>query len=210
MSSVLRMTNGDMDDVLAMLGPAPLDDEQRRRLAYSERAAAEVDARLDHQGIDLGLSVGAALEHLVTGDEREEDKGTSYTYAFDCLVAPFFSDVYDLGAWSRSARFFSQMGAELRKLGVPDELCPTSFLFTGPPLEARIPHTPDGPVLGYLHSSKAEPLVKAYGEAIGRLPADYRYAAKIFIETMEVEVDSYEYGLKQGWNRTYNHFVLEG
>ncbi|MFC7742938.1 hypothetical protein ACFQXA_21270 [Nocardiopsis composta] len=30
MSSVLRMTNGDMDDVLAMLGPAPLDDEQRR------------------------------------------------------------------------------------------------------------------------------------------------------------------------------------
>ncbi|WP_435835521.1 DUF7691 family protein [Streptomyces avermitilis] len=185
----LEMSTGDMREVMRLLTAVERTPKQERALGIVREGCAKTDARFREQGINLDVSVEQALHELIEGVPRGA-RGAAYTYAFHEVVAAHFSDPTDLGVWSRPSWFFA-LDDELARHGIPADLLPGSFLFSGPPL--RLPHPGDAfPQIGVLPTPRAAALAAAYEAVADRLGPDYRVTARKFAELMRFEAEEWE------------------
>ncbi|WP_455711170.1 DUF7691 family protein [Streptomyces iakyrus] len=193
----LEMSTGDMRTVVRLLTAVERTEQQERTLARVRTECERTDARFREQGIDLDVSISRALDELIDGTPST-GLCPAYSYAFYQAVAAHFSDPTDLGAWRRPAWFYA-MDDELARHGVPSDLLPGSFLFSGPPL--RLPHPGDAvPAIGTLPAQRAAALADAYASVLGRLDPEFRGAARRFIDAMRFEAEEWESARKLGRN----------
>ncbi|MFE0514030.1 hypothetical protein [Streptomyces sp. NPDC058964] len=189
------MSTGDMRGVVRLLTTLERSPEQERRLAVVRDRCALADARFWERGIGLEVSVGRALEELIEGVPSVA-AGPAYTYAFREAVACHFSHTTDLGEWPGPSSFH-ELDGELTRHGVPAELLPGSFLFSGPPL--RLPHPGDaGPRIGVLPAPRAGALTEAYESVLDRLRPEHRATARQFAGIMRFEAAEWESARKLG------------
>ncbi|MGC5037650.1 DUF7691 family protein [Streptomyces sp. DT190] len=185
----LEMSTGDMRTVVRLLTAVERTEQQERTLARIRTECARTDARFAEQGLPLDVSIGRALDELVEG-APSTDRCPAYSYAFYQVVAAHFSDPADLGAWRRPS-WFPTLDDELARYGVPSDLLPGSFLFSGPPL--RLPHPGDAvPAIGTLPAGRAAALAEAYAAVLDRLDPQFRDAARRFVDAMRFEARAWE------------------
>ncbi|MFD7162962.1 DUF7691 family protein [Streptomyces violascens] len=176
MSRIISFSTADQADVLAFLGAAgSLTQEQQRLVGYMREDAHAHQADLDRQGLDWGLSVPDALEHLLAdhADSSALGAGNAYYSAFQHIIDANASDPSELGVYSMPSTFFGLMDQELHRLGVSSELLPHGFLFAGLPASVPfpIPCPRDGaPDIGMLALAKAKPAAEAYRAVLDRIP----------------------------------------
>jgi hypothetical protein len=188
-SYCLEMSTGDMRGVMRLLTAVEPTPQQERLLGIVRERCAKTDARFHDQGIDLGVSVGQALEELLEG-APSVDVSPAYTYAFHEVVACHFSDTVDLGSWRRMSWFHS-VDDELARHGVPSDLRPGTFLFSGPPV--GLPHPGDiVPQIGLLPAPRAAALCDAYETVLDRLDPDHQGTVRRFAEVLRVEAEEWE------------------
>ncbi|MFI7503530.1 hypothetical protein ACIBVL_34670 [Streptomyces sp. NPDC049687] len=190
------MSTGDMRSVIRLLTAVERTREQERMYTIVRERCEKTDARLREQGIDLEVSVSRALEELVEGDPPSVDLCPAYTYAFQETVAPHFSDTTDLGVWRRPSWFYA-LDTELARHGVPSDVLPVSFLFSGPPL--RLPHPGDAmPQIGVLPAQRAAALAESYERVLHRLDREFTGTAGRLAELMRFEADEWETARRLG------------
>ncbi|MGW6919232.1 DUF7691 family protein [Kitasatospora sp. NPDC054939] len=215
MSHVITLLTADRNEILSYLGGAEQTGD-RKRIAdrMRERARAYQDS-LDRHGVDWGLSVPDALEHLFAGraDERGGCAGNAYWTALWQVISSLGSDTDDLGVYSKPSTFFGLLQDELRGLGVPADLLPHDFLYAGPPDEVPfpIPYPMDGyPALGLLPLAKAEAVADAYTAVLDRLGADFAYDAKLLADKLRFEHREWQVSLKYGYTMDTVFFFIQG
>ncbi|MGA5817710.1 DUF7691 family protein [Kitasatospora sp. NPDC094028] len=198
MSRIITYSTADRAEVVAFLGAAGrLTPDQERRLDRARGRARERQAELDRQGIDWGLSIPDALDHLVAG--RADSAGSyaagAYYAALQLVIDRNASDSCDLGVYSRPATFFGALDEELRRLGVAEDLLLHDHLFSGPPPEIPfgIPYPVDGPHIGMFPLAKAGPAAAAYRAVLDRLEQGLRYDLLEMIKLFECEHENWEY-----------------
>ncbi|MFF3819831.1 DUF7691 family protein [Streptomyces bluensis] len=195
MGYCLDMSTGDMREVVRLLTAVERTADQERRLGLIREQCMQTDLRLREQGIAFGVSVARALEELIDG-VFSTNVCPAYMYAFRHVVASHFSDITDLGVWRQPSWFFA-LGDELARYGVPVDLLPGTFLFSGPPL--RLPHPGDAfPQIGIFPAQRAAELAGSYEAVVHRLSPDYRDTAARFAELMRFEADEWEGAQKMG------------
>ncbi|WP_433407079.1 DUF7691 family protein [Streptomyces sp. CA-146814] len=155
------------------------------------RELAQVkQADLDEQEIDWGLTVPDALEHLVSGraDSPAEWAGNAYYTALQLIIDNSGSDISTLASYSSPITLYTTLDKELSAVGVPPDLLPTQYIFSGPPSEVPfyIPHPPEGsPEIGVWPMQQAGPAIQAYREALDRIDPDLRYELSELIEALD-------------------------
>lgn len=117
---------------------------------------------LDEHGVDWGLTVPEALEHLVAGraDSGAACAGNAYYTALQKIIDYNGCDPYTLSSYSSPSTFFGLLDKELTQAGVPRDLLPYGFLYSGPPQQVpfHIPSPIDGsPEIGCWPLDKAQP-----------------------------------------------------
>ncbi|GAA2418432.1 hypothetical protein ACFPFX_05060 [Streptomyces mauvecolor] len=198
MSRIISFNTADQADVVAFLGAAAnLTSEQQRLLGYMRDDADEHQHDLDREGIDWGLSVPDALEHLIAGraDSEAECAGNAYYSALQHIIDANASDPSELGVYSKPSTFFGLMDDELRRLGVRAHLLPHGYLFTGPPasIPFPIPCPVDGsPGIGMLALSKAKPAADAYRAVLDQIDPDFTYDLQLLAERLEFEHNEWQ------------------
>ncbi|MER7897013.1 hypothetical protein ABTX62_13070 [Streptomyces sp. NPDC096046] len=186
-----------MRTVVRLLTAVERTERQERTLARVRTECARTDARFREQGIDLAVSISQALDELADGTPST-DLCPAYSYAFYLTVAAHFSDPTDLGAWRRPS-WFHAMDDELARHGVPADLLPGMFLFSGPPL--RLPHPGDAvPAIGTLPTRRAAALAEAYTRVLDRLDPEFRGAARRFADAMRFEAEQWDSARRLGTN----------
>lgn len=205
MSHNIAYSTADKADVLAFLrGDGNLTADQLRRLESMRRAAQAAQDDLDRQGVDWGLSVPVALDHLIAGraDSDAQCAGNAYHCAVQLIIDHNASDPMHLGTYSKPSTFFGLVDDEMRRLGVPADLLPHGYLYGGlPDGFPFIPHSIDGyPAIGHLPLARAKPAAEAYRAVLDRVPADFQYDVQELIEKLETEHKEWEYATKNiGW-----------
>ncbi|MXM63422.1 hypothetical protein GR925_08170 [Streptomyces sp. HUCO-GS316] len=195
MGHCLEMSTGDMRDVMRLLTSVERTEKQERVLGVVRERCARTDARFREQHLDLDVTVCQALDELVEGAPSVE-MSPACTYAFHEVVASHFSDTTDLGVWRRLS-WFQRMDDALARHGVPSDLLPGSFLFSGPPV--RLPHPGDAfPSVGTLPAQRAAALATSYEAVLGRLDPEYQDTARTFAELMRYEAEEWERAQKIG------------
>ncbi|MDQ0796298.1 hypothetical protein [Streptomyces sp. B1I3] len=196
MSHTIEYSTADKADVLAYLGSnGDLTPDQQRRLGNMREAATAHQDDLDRQGVDWGLSVPDALDHLIAGrtDSDAECAGNAYHAALQHIIDRNASDPYHLGTYSRPSTFFGLVDEEMRRLGVPADLLPHGYLYGGPP--AGFPGLPgpvDGyPAIGHLPLAKAKPAADAYRAVLDRMGPDFRHDVQQLIDKLDFEHDEW-------------------
>ncbi|MGC9501316.1 DUF7691 family protein [Streptomyces sp. WG7] len=201
MSRIISYSTADKADVLAFLGAADeLTPDQQRLLGIMREKARERQRDLDHQGIDLGLSIPDALEHLVAGhaSSKAEYAAGAYYHALQHIIDRNASDPAELGVYSKPSTFFGLVDEELRRLGVSADFLLHDRLFSGPPEEIPfpIPYPVDGPHIGMFPLAKAKPAAEAYRAVLDRMDESLRYDVREVIEKLEFEHEEWEYSTK--------------
>ncbi|GHE31275.1 DUF7691 family protein [Streptomyces capitiformicae] len=201
MSHNISYSTADKSDVLGFLGAAGrLTAEQLRWLGRMREGAHAYQEDLDRHGIDWGLSIPDALEHLIEGrtDSDAECAGNAYHAAMQYIIDYNASDPYQLGTYSKPSTFFGLVDEEMRGLGVPEELLPHGYLYGGLPDEFPfIPHSVDGyPAIGHLPLAKAQPAADAYRAVLDRMNPDFRYDVQELIEKLEFEHQEWQSALE--------------
>ncbi|MFC8537442.1 hypothetical protein ACFUJY_26500 [Streptomyces sp. NPDC057249] len=201
MSHNIAYSTADKADVLAFLGVRDgLDADRRRRLDAMRKDARVHQDDLEDQGVDWGLSVVDALDHLVAGrtDSDAAYAGNAYHSALQHIIDHNASDPTHLGTYSKPSTFFGLVDDGMRRVGVPADLLPHGFLYGGlPDGFPFVPHSVDGyPAIGHLPLAKAKPAAEAYRAALDEIPADFRYDVQELIEKLETEHDEWEYATK--------------
>ncbi|WP_406198379.1 hypothetical protein OH807_14230 [Kitasatospora sp. NBC_01560] len=201
MSHNISYSTADKADVLAFLGSGgDLTEDQQRRLGTIRRYARARQDGLDDQGVDWGLSVPEALDHLIAGhsDSDAECAGNAYHAALQIVIDRNASDPSDLATYSKPATFFGLVDDELRRLGVPADLLPGGYLYGGLPEEfPLLPGALDGyPAIGHLPLAKARPAAEAYLAVLDRLDPDLRYDVRQLAEKLEFEHQEWERATK--------------
>lgn len=193
MSKVINFSTSTRADVVGFLGAAGNFTAEQERVARYIREHAEACQRsLDRQGVDWGLSISEAVEHLFAGraDSDAEWAGNAYYTALQQIIDCNASDPYTLGSYSRPSTFFRLLDEQLRGAGVSADLLPSQFLYSGPPGEIpfRIPSPVDGsPEIGCWPLAKAKPAADAYRVALEQIDSDFRYDLTELIERLEFE-----------------------
>ncbi|MFG2833210.1 hypothetical protein ACGFWI_38225 [Streptomyces sp. NPDC048434] len=201
MSRIISFNTADKADVVAFLGAAgSLTSDQQSNLDVMRELAQASQLDLDHQGIDLGLSVPEALDHLIAGhagSDAEYAAGAYYT-ALQHIIDRNGSDPSDLGVYSKPSTFFGLLDDELRRLGVSADLLPHDYIFAGPPAEIpfSIPYPVDGPHIGMFPLDKSKAAADAYRAVLGRMDDGFTYETQLLIEKLEFEHDEWEYATK--------------
>ncbi|MFI8216181.1 hypothetical protein [Streptomyces sp. NPDC085932] len=186
-----------MRTVVRLLTAVERTEQQERTLARIRTECERTDARFEEQGIALDVSIGRALDELIEG-APSTDLCPAYSYAFYQVVAAHFSDPTDLGAWRRPA-WFGTLDDELARHGVPSDLLPGTFLFSGPPLP--LPHPGDAvPAIGTLPARRAAALAGTYTSVLDRLDPEFRDAARRFADVMRFEAREWENARTRGGN----------
>ncbi|MGD1217330.1 MULTISPECIES: DUF7691 family protein [Streptomyces] len=201
MSHNIAYSTADKADVLAYLGSkGNLTADQSRRLDGMRGDARTHQDDLDRQGVDWGLSVPDALDHLIAGhtDSDAECAGNAYNSALQHIIDHNASDPAQLGTYSKPSTFFGLVDDELRRLGVPADLLPHGFLYGGPPDDFPfVPHSVDGyPAIGHLPLADTKRAAGAYRAVLDRLDPDFRYDVQELIEKLEFEHEEWEYAIK--------------
>ncbi|MEV6212702.1 hypothetical protein [Kitasatospora sp. NPDC051914] len=198
MSRIISYSTADKADVLGFLGAADrLTPDQQRVLGMMRDMARRSQLELDRQGIDWGLSVPDALDHLVAGhagSDADYAAGAYYRalqHVIDCNA----SDPSELGVYSKPSTFFGLLDEELRRLGVSADLLLHDHLFSGPPEEIpfHIPFPVDGPHIGMFPLAKAKPAADAYRAVLDRMDDGFTYDVHELIEKLEFEHTEWEY-----------------
>jgi hypothetical protein len=196
MSKVINFNTADEADVVAFLGAGELTAEQQRILGpIRERAHAE-QLGLDRQGVDWGLTVPEALEHLIAGraDSDAECAGNAYYTALQKIIDSNGSDSSTLGSYSSPSTFFGLLDKELTQAGVSRDLLTYDFLYAGPPerIPFHIPSPIDGsPEIGRWPLAKAKPAADAYRAVMDRIDPDFRYDLNDLIEKLDYEDENW-------------------
>ncbi|MFG2576888.1 hypothetical protein [Streptomyces sp. NPDC048481] len=205
MSHNIAYSTADKADVLAFLGcNGELSADRTSRLESMRRAARAAQDDLEHQGVDWGLPVPDALEHLVAGhtDSDAPCAGNAYHCAAQLIIDHNASDPMHLGTYSKPSTFFGLVDDEMRRLGVPADLLPHGFLYGGLPAGfPYLPHPTDGyPAIGHLPLAKAKPAAEAYRAVLDRMDEGLRYDVEELIEKLEDEHKEWEYATENvGW-----------
>ncbi|KAA6211824.1 hypothetical protein ACFFSH_06330 [Streptomyces filamentosus] len=212
MSRIISYTTGDRAEAVAYLGAAGrLTDEQRRVLGMMRERAEASQRELDRQGLDWGLTVPEALEHLIEGraDAPGEYAGKAYARALQHVIDHCGSDPCDLGVYSRPATFFGLLGDQLRQHGVPAGLLPDDYLFSGPPDEIpfHLPCAIDGPDIGVLPLARAKEAVDAYRAVRDAIDGDFVHDLDLLIEKLEFEHEEWESTKARGYD-WYTHDTI--
>lgn len=192
MSHNIAYSTADKADVLAFLGSnGRLTENQSRRLDGMRRDAQAHQDDLYHQGVDWGLTVPEALEHLLAGhtDSDAECAGNAYNAALQHIIDHNASDPSHLGTYSMPARFFGLVDDAMRRLGVPADLLPQGYLYSElPDGFPSLPGSVDGyPAIGHLPLAKAKPAADAYRAVLDRLDPDFRYDVQELIDKLDFE-----------------------
>ena len=203
MSHDISYTTADKADVTALLGSGggDLTSDQRRRLADIRGDAQAHQADLEHQGVDWGLSIPDALDHLLAGHSSSdaERAGNAYHAALQHIIDHSGSDAAQLGTYSQPATFFGLVDEEMRRLGVPADLLPGGFLFGN--LPGGFPFLPgsiDGyPAIGHLPLASTKSAADAYRAVLDRLNPDFRHDVHTLIRKMDIEHESWEYATEK-------------
>lgn len=204
MSRTISYTTADQNDIIGFLGAGELTPDQQRRLGNIRTYAEAHQLALEHQGIDWGLTIPEALDHLVAGraDSDAECAGNAYYTALQKIIDRNGSDPSELGTFSKPATFFGLMDDELRRLGVPADLLPGDFLFAGPPegIPFHVPHPVDGtPDIGRLPLAKAKPAADAYRAVLDRVDSAFSYELGLLAEQLQVEHDEWRSARSIDW-----------
>ncbi len=202
MSRIISYNTADKADVLAFLGAAGnLTADQERVLEMVRERARRSQEELDRQGIDWGLSIPDALDHLVAGhaDSDASYAAGAYSRALQHIIDCNGSDPAELGVYSKPSTFFGLLDEELRRLGVSADLLLHQHLFSGPPKEIPflLPHPVDGPYIGMFPLAKAKPAADAYRAVLDRLDESFRYDLRELIEKLEFEHTEWEYATEK-------------
>ncbi|MCO6004276.1 hypothetical protein NE236_04720 [Actinoallomurus purpureus] len=216
MSHIITMTTADQSRVVAYLQGGELNATQQRMLRDHIRKDARADQlSLEHQGVDLGLTIPEALDHLLAGHANADGEYVGYAYykALQHIIDWSGSDPIDFGVYSKPSTFFGRMGDELRRLGVPADLLPLDFLFAGPPDEIpfHVPSPMDGyPAIGRLALARAKPLADAYAAVLDRMDNAFTHEAQRLIDKMRVEHDEWQSALQYGHTMDTLFFSIQG
>lgn len=205
MSHNIWYSTADKADILAYLGSTgEFSADQLRRLAGMRKDARAHQDDLDRQGVNWGLSVPDALDHLVaahTGSDAEY-AGNAYHAALQHIIDHNASDPSHLGTYSKPSTFFGLVDEEMRRLGVPTDLLPHGYLYGGPPPEfPYLPYAIDGyPAIGHLPLAKAKTAADAYRAVLGDMDSGFRYDVQALIDKLEFEHEEWAYATKNiGW-----------
>lgn len=201
MSHNIAYSTADKADVLAYLGSnGNLTADQQRRLHGMRKDAQTHQDDLDHQGVDWGLSIPDALDHLIAGrtDSDAEYAGNAYHSALQHIIDHNASDPDQLGTYSKPSTFFGLVDEEMRRLGVPADLLPHGYLFGGLPGGFPfVPYSVDGyPAIGHLPLAQTKQAAGAYRAVLDRMDPDFRYDVQELIEKLEFEHAEWEYATK--------------
>lgn len=197
----VQHSTADKAGVLAYLGSdGNLTADQRRLLDGMRKDAQAHQDSLDHPGVDWGLSIPDALDHLIAGrvDANAECAGNAYHSALQHIIGYNASDPAQLGTYSKPTTFFGLVDDEMRRLGVPIDLLPQGYLYGGLPDEFPfVPHSMDGyPATGHLPLAKVKPAADAYRAVLERMNPDFEYDVRELIEKLEFEHKEWEYATK--------------
>ncbi|MEV6583649.1 hypothetical protein AB0M92_36525 [Streptomyces sp. NPDC051582] len=118
-----------------------------------------------------------ALEELIAGraESTADYAGCAYYAALQIIIDHNASDPSTLGSYRSPVTYFSALDDALRAAGVPADLLPWQYVFSGPPSEIgfRIPSPPEGsPEIGCWPLAKAAPEVEACEAVLDRIDAD--------------------------------------
>ncbi|MGW0769399.1 DUF7691 family protein [Streptomyces sp. NPDC002676] len=201
MSRIISYNTADKADVLGFLGGAGgLTSDQQRVLGMVRERAQKSQLELDRQGLDWGLSIPEALDHLVAGHASSDAHYAAGAYyrALQHIIDCNGSDPSDLGVYSKPSTFFSLVDGELRRLNVSADLLVHDHLFSGPPEEIpfHIPYPVDGPHIGMFPLAKAKPAADAYRAVLDQMDQGFRYDMQELIEKLEFEHTEWEYATK--------------
>ncbi|TQK42300.1 hypothetical protein FBY35_0011 [Streptomyces sp. SLBN-118] len=201
MSHNIAYSTADKADVLAYLGSnGNLSGDQRRRLDGMRKDARALQDDLDRQGVDWGLSIPDALDHLIAGrtDSDAECAGNAYNSALQHIIDHNASDPSQLGTYSKPSTFFGLVDDEMRRLGVPADLLPHGYFYGGLPDDfPYVPYSIDGyPAIGHLPLAKTKPAADAYRAVLDRMDPDFRYDVQELIDKLDFEHNEWEYATK--------------
>ncbi|MFE5863180.1 hypothetical protein ACFQ77_21915 [Streptomyces virginiae] len=190
MSKVVNFSMANVGQVVRFVPAGDLTADESRRLDNMRLDAKERQDDLDYQDVDWGLSVPDALEELVSGraDSTADWAGCAYYAALQIIIDHNASDVSTLASYSSPVTYFSALDKALSEVGVPTDLLPYQYVFSGPPSEIGfyIPHPMDGsPEIGCWPLAKAAPAVEAYRAVLDRIDADFRYDLGELIEALD-------------------------
>ncbi|RII14821.1 hypothetical protein DSC45_20920 [Streptomyces sp. YIM 130001] len=202
MSKIINFSTGTRADVVGFLGAAGKFTAEQERVVRFIRERAEADQRsLDRQGVDWGLPVPEALEHLLAGraDSDAEYAGNAYYTALQHIIDCNTSAPGTLAGYSSPSTFFELLEHQLRRAGVPRGLLPGDFLYSGPPDEIpfAIPAPEDGsPEIGCWPLAQAKPAADAYRAAREGVDPDFRTELDELIQQLDVQAG--EWAAHQG------------
>ncbi|MEV8023086.1 hypothetical protein AB0O76_43735 [Streptomyces sp. NPDC086554] len=215
MSHIITMYIADQSRLMSYLS-GDLDEHQQRTVRdYIHKDAREHQASLDRQGIDLGLSIPDALDHLLAGrpDADGDCVGNAYYGAMRHIIANIGSDPIEFGVYSKPSTFFGLLDDELRRAGVPADLLPHGFLYADLPDEIpfSIPSPLDGyPAFGRLPLAKTEAVADAYTAVLEAIDSSFVYDTKLLIKTMQTEHDEWQSALQYGHTMDTIFFSIQG
>ncbi|MFE9453377.1 hypothetical protein [Streptomyces sp. NPDC006739] len=201
MSRIISYSTAGKADVVAFLvGGGDFTADQQRLLGVMREKARASQLEIERQGLDWGLSVPDALDHLVAGHANSDAEYAAGAYycALQRIIDCNASDPSELGVYSRPSTFFGLVDDELRRLGVSADLLLHDHLFAGPPEEIpfRIPYPVDGPHIGMFPLVKAKPAADAYRAVLDRMDENLRYDVQEIIDKLEFEHTEWEYATK--------------
>ncbi|MEU4498918.1 hypothetical protein AB0F96_37120 [Streptomyces sp. NPDC023998] len=201
MSHNIAYSTADKGDVLAYLGSnGNLTADQRRSLDGMRKDAQANQDDLDRQGVEWGLSIPEALDHLIAGrtDSDAECAGNAYNSALQHIIDHNASDPSQLGTYSKPSTFFGLVDDEMRRLGVPADLLPHGYFYGGLPDDfPYVPYSIDGcPAIGHLPLAKTKPAADAYRAVLDRMDPDFRYDVQELIDKLDFEHNEWEYATK--------------
>ncbi|MEU9714924.1 hypothetical protein [Streptomyces sp. NPDC047976] len=204
MSKVVNYSMANPGEIVRFVPALDLSADESERLDTMRVRAKAVQDSLDRQGVDWGLSVPDALEELVSGraDSSADYAGCAYYTALQIIIDHNASDSSTLASYRSPITYFSALDDALGAAGVPADLLPYQYLFSGPPSEIgfRIPHPPEGsPEIGCWPLAKAVPAVEAYRAVLDRVDADLRYDLGELIEALDGWASEWKEGEGAWW-----------
>ncbi|THA53147.1 hypothetical protein [Streptomyces sp. A1136] len=190
MSKVVNFSMANRSQVVRFLPARDLSADESRRLGGMREKARARQNDLDAQGVDWGLSVQDALEELIAGraDSAADHAGSAYYAALQIVIDHNASDDETLGSYRSPSTLFSALDDALRAAGVPADLLPNQYIYSGPPSEIGfyIPRPLEGsPEIGCWPLAKAGPAADAYRAVVDRIEPGLRYDLEELIKVLD-------------------------
>ncbi|MBM7170177.1 hypothetical protein JQK87_17570 [Streptomyces sp. G44] len=204
MSKVVNFSMANRGEVARFLPARDLSADESRRLENMRERARMRQADLDAQDVDWGLSVPDALEQLVAGraDSRADYAGCAYYAALQIIIDHNASDPTTLASYRSPVTFFSALDDALHAEGVPADLLPSQYIYSGPPSEIGfyIPRPLEGsPEIGCWPMTKVGPALDAYRAALDGIDPDLRYDLNELIEALDGWFSEWDTGRGAWW-----------